>query len=272
MAFSDKGTEQKFRPEVQPIELMNPMAEDEAVLRTSLVPSMLRTIQWNANRGIRDMQLYELGKVYRNDGESRTLILAATGALRTKSVHEAQREFSFYDLKGDVDDLLEFVNMRFHPDSESLPAYYHPGRALRIGDLVTFGEVHPDYVREYKLKNRVYLAEFDADLLLESVGGNAIMPVPRFPSIRRDFSLLLNKAIHYIDVEKTVRAVNIPEAVRVEPFDRLESGSFPESKYALAISVTYQSRERTLTDDEVENFDKRILELLRTQLGAELRQ
>jgi phenylalanyl-tRNA synthetase beta chain len=272
MAFSDKTTEQKFRPNLQPVELVNPMAEDEAVLRTSLVPSMLRTLQWNTNRGIRDLHLYELGKVYRHDGESRSLILAATGSLRTKSVHEADREFNFYDLKGDVADLLEAFSVKFHQEANSSPAYYHPGRAARVGDVLVFGELHPDYALEYKFKNRVFIAEFDVELLLESMTVGSIAAIPRFPSVRRDFSLLLNKTTRYADVEKAVRIPSIRELVRVEPFDRLESGPFPQSKYALAISLMYQSPERTLTDEEVETFDKQILESLRKQLGAELRQ
>jgi phenylalanyl-tRNA synthetase beta subunit len=73
-------------------------------------------------------------------------------------------------------------------------------------------------------------------------------------------------------VEQAVRVANIAELVRIEPFDRLESGPFIESKYALAISITYQSSERTLTDDEVDSFDKAILNSLKQRLGAELRQ
>ena len=272
MAFSDESTERKFRPNTDPVKLMNPMAEDEAVLRTSLVPSMLRTIQWNANRGIRDVQLYELGKVYRDGGENRSLIIAATGALRMKSVHEAERDFNFYDLKGDVEDLLDAFNVTLQPDRDSLPAYYHPGRAVRLGDMLVFGELHPDYAREYKLKHRILIAEFDVELLFESRTRPATEAVPRFPSIRRDFSLLLNKGSRYSDVEQAVRQVSIPELVRLEPFDRLESGPFPQSKYALAISLTYQSPERTLTDQEVDDFGKRILDSLRKRLGAELRQ
>jgi phenylalanyl-tRNA synthetase beta chain len=272
MAFSNEETERRFRPDVEPVKLMNPMAEDEAILRTSLVPSMLRTIQWNANRGIRDVQLYELGKAYRSGGEDRSVILAATGALRTKSVHEAEREFDFYDMKGVVEDLLDTFNVEVHPGTDPLPSYYHPGRALRLGDVLVFGELHPDYAGEYKLKHRVYLAEIDVGLLLESKTRREIEAVPRFPSIRRDFSLLLDKGTRNADVEQAVRHVSIPELIRVEPFDRMEKGPFPESKYALAISLTYQSSDRTLTDEEVEAFDKRILDSLRQRLGAELRQ
>lgn len=272
MAFSDVETERKFRPNARPVALSNPMAEDESILRTSLVPSMLRTIQWNANRGIRDLQLYELGKAYAAEEERRTLILSAVGALRTKSVHEGERDFDFYDLKGDVEAILSTFNVPFHGNGERLPEYYHPGRAMRIGDVLVFGELHPDYADAYKLRHRVYIAEFDVALLLESAAQNTIQAVPKLPSIRRDFSLLLDRRTRYADVEQAVVGLNISELVKVEPFDRLESGNFPASKYALAISLLYRSPERTLTDEEVDGFDKRVLESLRQRLGAELRQ
>ena len=272
MAFSDESTERKVRPQIAPVKLINPMAENEAVLRTSLIPSMLRTIQWNTYHGIRDLQLYELGKVYWDGGETRSLIIAATGSLRPKSVHEAEREFGFYDIKGDVEDLLRSFNVAMQSAVNSVPAYYHPGRSVRLGDLVVFGELHPDYARDYKMRHRIYIAEFDIQLLFESRIRGSIEAVPRFPSIRRDLSLLLSKGIKYAEVEQAVRSVAIPELAGVEPFDRLESGSFPESKYALAISLTYQSEDRTLTDDEVDVFDRRILESLTERLGAELRQ
>src|SRR6185503_17852706 len=97
----------------------NPMAENEAMLRTSLVPSMLRTIQWNLYHGIRDLQLYELGKSYWRGGERRSLILAATGALRRKTVHEPERGFDFFDLKGDVEDILGAFSFQLSLNGES---------------------------------------------------------------------------------------------------------------------------------------------------------
>src|SRR5215471_1585209 len=272
LVFSDASREQRFRPNVQPVRLLNPMAEDEAILRTSQVPSMLRTIEWNLNRGIRHMQLYELGKIYRHGGENRSLILAATGVERAKTVHEPQREFDFFDLKGDVEAILERFNIQLKSSANSVPAYYHPGRAFRYRDLAIFGELHPDYAAEYKFRNRVYIAEIDVEMVLASNERRIIEAIPKFPSIRRDFSLLLSKSTRYLDVERAVRSVDIPELVQVEPFDRLETGPFADSKYALAISITYQSPERTLTDHEVDNFDKAILNSLRQRLGAELRQ
>jgi phenylalanyl-tRNA synthetase beta chain len=272
MAFSDESTERKFRANVEPVRLLNPMAEDEAVLRTSLVPSMLKTIEWNANRGIRDVRLYELGKVYGQQGERRTLIMAATGTLRSKSVHEPERNFDFYDVKGDVEDIFETFGLALGSVSDPLPAYYHPGRALRDGDLAACGELHPEYAAAYKFRQRVYIAEVDIDLILESSKSLPIATIPKFPAIRRDFSLLLSKGTRYADVERVIRSQNVPELAAVEPFDRLDIGPFPESKYALAISLKYQSLDRTLTDEEVERFDAIILNSLKQHLNAELRQ
>src|SRR6266566_3629627 len=272
MAFSDEAAERKFRPDVEPVKLVNPMAENESVLRTSLVPSTLRTFQWNVNHGIRDLQLYELGKVYRNGGENRLLLLAATGALRTKSVHEPERDFNFYDLKGEVEDILQTFDVRLTMDRKNLPSYYHPGRTARFGDVAVFGELHPEIADMFKLRQRIYVAELDVKMIFRSETRHLVEPIPRFPSIRRDLSLLLDKGILYEDVRAAVRKAGIPDLIQIDPVDRLERGPFPETKYSLAISLIYQSNERTLTDEEVDQFDRQILGLLEQRLGAQLRK
>jgi phenylalanyl-tRNA synthetase beta chain len=133
-------------------------------------------------------------------------------------------------------------------------------------------ELHPDYAEPFKFRQRVYLAEIDLELLLSSSVTRSIDQIPRFPAIRRDFSLLLDKGTQYGAVQKTIANTGISEIVRVEPFDRMESGSFPETKYSLSISVVYQSADRTLTDVEVESFDRTILQALDERLGAQLRK
>jgi phenylalanyl-tRNA synthetase beta chain len=269
MAFSDEPTERKFRPEVQPVRLANPMAEDESILRTSLMASMLRTFQWNLNRGIRDLQLYELGKVYRKGSEERWLILAATGALRPKSVHEPEHPVNFYDMKGHVEDILESFDVGLNMTAERPPAYHHPGRFARVGDLVVFGELHQEYADMFKLRQRIYIAELSVDEVLRSRRGRQVEAVPRFPSIRRDLSLLVDRSVRYADIRNLIPGIK--ELVRVEPFDRLETGPFPDSKYSLSISLFYQSNERTLTDAEVEAFDTAVLDALKP-IGVEQRK
>jgi phenylalanyl-tRNA synthetase beta chain len=278
LAFSDEATERRFRPEVEPVRLLNPMSEEQSILRTSLVSTMLRTLQWNINRGIRDLQFYELGKIYRDGSEQRSLILAGTGALRVKSVHEAEREFNFYDIKGDVEHILEAFDLAAGQSTAGRNAlsevlYYHPGRSARAGDVAVYGELHPEYAdHPFKFRQRIYLAELDVETILKSQRTNLAQPIPRFPSIRRDLSLLVNKGTRYGEIDAAITGLRIPELIHVEAFDRLESGPFPESKYSLSISLTYQSPDRTLTDEEVQKFDERILMLLDQRLGASLRK
>jgi phenylalanyl-tRNA synthetase beta chain len=218
---------------------------------------------------MRDLQFYELGKVYRHGAEGRWLILAATGMLRPKSVQETERLFDFYDLKGDVEDVLQLLEADGEFTGEKPPAYYHPGRFARIRDAALFGELHPEYVEEFKLRQRVYIAELNADLILRPRLQRQVQAIPRFPSIRRDLSLLVNKGVTYAEV---LAAMPRPkELVDVAPFDRVETGPFPESKYSLAISLWYQSNERTLTDAAVEELHNGVLRALAAK-GMEQRK
>src|SRR6185436_17109395 len=271
-SFSNEELERRFYPDIEPVHLQNPMSEEESILRVSLVPGMLKTIQWNLNRGNRDLQLYELSKVYRSGGENRALLLGACGELRTASVHDTRHDFDFYTLKGDVEEILRGFHAPMRLTADNIPKYYHPGRFARVGHLAIFGELHPRYAEPFKFRQRVYLAEIDIELLLANPTAMHVDQIPKYPAVRRDFSLLLNRGTQYGAVQRTIANTGISELVRVEPFDRMESGAFPESKYSLSISVTYQSTERTLTDVEVESFDRKILQALEERLGAELRK
>jgi len=271
-SFSSEQMEKLFYPDIQPVRLRNPMSEEAAILRTSLIPGMLTTLQWNLNRGVRNLQVYELSKVYWSGGERRTLLLGACGNLRMASVHESPREFDFFVLKGDIEELLNGFNAPARLTTDNIPKYYHPGRFARVGHLAMFGELHPAYAEPFKFRQRVYLAEIDIELLLGSSETRPIDPIPRFPSVKRDFSLLFEKGTQYATVQRTIADTGISELIRVEPFDRMETGPFPETKYSLSISVVYQSAERTLTDVEVEGFDKKIIHTLEGRLGAQLRK
>jgi len=157
-------------------------------------------------------------------------------------------------------------------DRKNLPSYYHPGRTARFGDVAVFGELHPEIADMFKLRQRIYVAELDVKMIFRSETRHLVEPIPRFPSIRRDLSLLLDKGILYEEVRAAVRKAGITDLIQIDPVDRLERGPFPETKYSLAISLIYQSNDRTLTDEEVDRFDRQILGLLEQQLGVQLRK
>jgi phenylalanyl-tRNA synthetase beta chain len=272
-SFSDEETERRFQPaEMEPVRFQNPMTEDATILRMSLVPGMLKSFQWNLNRGMRDLQFYELSKVYGKNGERRTLILGACGSVRSPNVHETPRDFNFYDLKGDVESLLAAFSVELNLQTDKIPSYLHPGRAVRFGNLAVVGELHPEVAQSFKFRKHVYVAEIEIEQLLLAASEKEVLPVPRFPGIRRDFSLLFQKGTQYAAVHRMIAGVGIPELSRVEPFDRMETGPFADNRYSLSISVIYQSSERTLTDIEVEGFDRKILDVLEQRLGAQLRK
>jgi phenylalanyl-tRNA synthetase beta chain len=271
-SFSDEAEERRFYPDIEPVRLANPMSEEASIMRTSLVPSMLRAIQRNLNRNVRNLQLYELGKVYSKQGERRSLILAACGNIRLEGVHAPAREFDFFDMKGDVEQILDLFSVPVGITGDNIPQYFHPGRFARCGHIARFGELHPQYADALKLKQRVYLAEVDIEMLLAIPKTRQVRPVPRYPAVRRDLSLLLDKGTQYGAVAETIGLAGITELIRVEPFDRMLAGPFPENKYSLSISVVYQSADRTLTDVEVEGFDRKLMDILETRLGAQLRK
>jgi len=168
--------------------------------------------------------------------------------------------------------MLKGFNVPMRMTTDNIPKYYHPGRFARVGHLAMFGELHSSYAEPYKFRQRVHLAEIDIELLLGSLPTHQIEQIPRYPSIKRDFSLLLDKGTQYATVHRTIADTGIDEVLRVEPFDRLDSGPFPETKYSLSVSVVYQSADRTLTDTEVDAFDRKIVESLEQRLGAQLRK
>ena len=270
--FSSEEMERGFAPDLDPVVILNPLSEEAPVLRTSMVPSILRSLLWNLNRGTRDVGLYEIGKIYPTDGESQQLVLGATGALQAKTVHHNQTELEFFRLKGDVEALLAGFAVDKTPDASTLPAYYHPGRAIRLGEVAVLGELHQDQTNLFKLRQKVYVAEIQIEELYASGRTEiAARAIPKYPSIRRDLSLIINRKTDYSAVVRTIYGEDIDELIEIEPFDRLEQGPFPDDCYSLAIKLIYQSASRTLTDDQVQDFDRRILARLETELGARLR-
>ena len=271
IAFSNIETEEAFAPGVEPFVIRNPLSENAPILRTTLVPSVLDSLLWNLNRGIRDLSLYEIGKVYPKSGEYRQLVVAATGASRAQSVHQSRIDADLYTLKGDIESLMGRFDVGLDASVHDLPSHYHPGRAIRLGTVAIVGELHADCEKMFKLRQKVYIAQIAIEELFAAGLKNiAAVPIPKYPAVRRDLSLLVDRKTRYAEVLAAVQQVRIPELVEVAPFDRLDRGSFSESFYSLAVTLVFQSGERTLMDSEVQEFEQRILDGLRN-IGVELR-
>jgi phenylalanyl-tRNA synthetase beta chain len=271
IAFGRLEDARTFAPGSEPVVLRNPLSQDAPVMRVSLVPGLLETARRNLNRGARDLSVYEMSKIYPVSGEVERLAMLATGTSVGATVHQTSRDADFFSLKGEVEALLAPFDCDTTPSLESIPHYYHPGRSIRLGDIAVLGELGVSAVESYRLRQRVFVAEIAADRLL-AAGLRPVVsrPIPRYPSIRRDLSLLIDRDVTYRDVVAAIRSASIPELIEIFPFDRLEKGTFPEKRYSLAVALTFQSEDRTLTDTEVEEFERGILREL-GRISIELR-
>jgi phenylalanyl-tRNA synthetase beta chain len=279
-----------FRPEgVTPAVIGNPLAEDASVLRSTGTVSMVGAIEWNLNHGQRDLRLFEIGKAYevRNGEplETPVLTLGATGLAREKTVHEDAREFSFADLKGNLDQIGElaggFAWQSGGPGwlagtrAGSVAAAARNGKPAETGAIGIAGQLARGIADEFKLRQHVFVAELQLAPLLSAIeSARAALrytPLPRFPAVERDFSLVLDDGVPFADVAAAIRSLHIPELQAIEAADLFRGGQIPQGKFSLMIRVTFQSSEATLTEAQLTAFSSRIVEALQEKLGAMLR-
>jgi len=263
-----------------PVELANPISEEATTMRTSLVPGMLGMLAWNLNRGTGSVRLFESGNVYALAGaraeERKTLCLGATGEARPGGTpHEAARAYGFFDLKGDVETLLEafeHANLSYEPHAGD---GYHPERSARVvlggATAARLGQVAPAVAAARKLRQEVFLAEIYLDQLYrQELREPRYRAIPRFPGVERDFSFFFNEATTFEQVRGAVAALGLKELASVRPAEIFRGGSVPAGRYSMLVRVTFQSAERTLRDDEVAGWSARVVQALQA-LGGTLR-
>ena len=257
-----------------PVVLANPLSQDASAMRASAVPSMLRALRWNLDRGLVDVRFFELGKTYRlrADGspeERRVLTLGATGHRRPASVYDSEKLLDFFGLKGDLETIwaaFDLPQCDFQPSACPYGEKGQSGRVTSQGEtLAVFGQLQQDVAREYKLRQAVWVAEIDVERLLDfSLRTRKFRPFSKFPPVERDFSLVVPAEVPYARLSAAVTGLAIEEIRGFHPVDY-----FPE-RQSLLLRVTFQSPSRTLTSEEVEGLGERLLQAL-APLGVRLR-
>src|SRR5277367_1430044 len=287
----DSRRDELFRAEgVVPAVIGNPLAEDASVMRSTGIVSMIGALEWNLNHGQRNLRLFEIGKTYelRNGEpvETPVITLGATGLAREKTIHEAAREFGFGDLKGDLDGIGALAG-GFGWQSGG-PGWLAGGCAARLStgrhgeqhDGSTLiegvaGQLARRIADQFKLRQDIFVAELKLEPLLAGIEAaqatQKFTPIPRFPAVERDFSLVLADGVKFAQVADAIRALAIPELRSIEPADLFRGGKMPAGKFSLMIRVTFQSGETTLTDARIAECSSQIVAALETKLGAALR-
>jgi phenylalanyl-tRNA synthetase beta chain len=283
-----------FRPEgVAPARLSNPLSEEANVLRSNGLVTMAAALEWNLNHGQRNARLFEIGRHYRLDGnkpvETRVLTLGATGQAREKSLDESAREFSFADLKGDLDAIGQLagnVQAGGFEWRDGGPDWLHAAKRgkLFLGDLElgTVGQLARRVAEHFKFRQDVLLAELKLDFEFPKIDffyaaveaalkTRRYEPLPRFPAVERDFSLLLADGTKFSQVTETIQSLGIRQINSIEAMDLFRGKNVPDGKYSLLVRITFQSREATLTESQISDYSAKIITALEKQLGAQLR-
>ncbi|MBI3894897.1 MAG: phenylalanine--tRNA ligase subunit beta [Acidobacteria bacterium] len=274
---------QAFSNEI-PVALANPLSEEASQARTSLMPNLLAAVQWNLNRGQKSVRLFEIGSVYRREGdgfqEPAVLGIAATGDRVEATLGNPARAFDFYDLKGDLEQLAElFAVASYDFDSENLPGYYRGGSRARLvaegKTMGQLGELDSEVAARWKFRQPVYIAEVSLESLYEwNLRSRQAQLLSRFPAVERDFSLWLPKQVRFAAIRDAITSLQIPGLVAVVPvelFHGTPQVPAPAGKYGLLLRVTLQSQETTLTEAELQSYSSRIMECLEQKLGAQIR-
>jgi phenylalanyl-tRNA synthetase beta chain len=256
---------------VPAIELANPLSEEASVMRTSPVPGMLGMLGYNLNRGSENVRLFEAGNVFEASGSTanqlKRICLGATGSAAPPSVHQPARPFSFFDMKGDVEDLLHAFQCETLQYDAQTAKYYHPGRSARAvmdGAVVgQFGQIHPDVAAARKIRQDVFVAELYLDQLyphgLRQIRYEAL---PRYPAVERDFSFVFRDSVEFETIHQTVTALRLDELRSFIPVEIFRGGTIPAGKYSILLRATFQSHERTLREDEVAVWSAQIVKTL----------
>jgi len=273
-------------PRRQMVSILNPLTEDQSVMRTSLLPGLLSTMYRNMAQQNEDLRIFELGKIFLNASrdelpiEQEAIAGLWTGARYSKTWHFKQTKVDFYDIKGVVEAIcagLDVGKVQFTPLKPHESPYLMPGCAVEVyagGEkLGSSGELAPVVLRNYNLKQTAYCFDLNFDRLLAHIREKKVAkPISKFPSTIRDMAIIIDDAVEAQHVLDFIYAIGEPLMEAVQIFDVYKGRPIPEKKKSMALRFTYRSFDRTLTDNEVnqvhEKLTHKVVEKFKAQLPA----
>jgi len=264
------------------VALKNPIIDEATRMRPTLLPGLLESVRHNLNHGIRDVRLFEIGRVFAKSdtgelpNERDALALIATGGATEEGRAQATREFDFYELKGALEAGVEAMKLGplgFAGDSikhlregQSAPIYLPDG--TKLGSI---GRLSEAIAASYKFRQPIYVAELDLTALLESREcATQYKPLPRYPSVVRDVTLLVSRDVAFQQLRNAVDSEHIADYSGTKLVGTYEGQSIPEGKRSVTLRIEYRSDERTLRDEEVEERHRALIDSLVKKFHAEL--
>ncbi len=297
MSFISEGACQSLgiiESNEEQLKLINPLTEDYSVMRRSLLPGLLSALKRNLNFKTESIRLFEIGKIFtpvkNQDLPREDLVLSGVacgprhmdnwhynrGEINIYGKFEPKPETDFYDVKGAIENCLEGLGCDDVTFSSSDKGFLHPGKSSDIrfngASLGFVGELSPQKIRENGLTGKIQVFEFLLEpLMVEYRKRIAFRPLPRYPHVERDLSILVETNCSGDDIKHLISRLGHDIINSVILFDLYRGESIPEGHQSMAFRIRYRSEDRTLTDAEVQEVHSHVIESLRNAFGASIR-
>ena len=257
------------------LKISNPLGDDTSVMRTTMLPSMLKIASRNYNRGVADCKVFEVAYVYLPvDGEDLPLERRTLAGFSYKPGNSAD---TFYDVKADLEELFKVLGIRsysFEPLTDNVS--FHPGRTAKVfingREAGILGVIHPDVASNFEAPEGTVAFELDAMALVNaSKSARVYKTLPRFPSITRDLALICNREVTVAEIMKTAKSAGGKYLKDVKFFDVYQDDKLGIGLKSVAISLVFRADDKTLSDEDIRKDIDNIVDRLSSKLGAKLR-
>lgn len=259
--------------------MLNPLSNDLSAMRQSLLFSGLEAVSYNINRRNGDLKLFEFGKTYHKlpsgYDEPKHLTLFVSGNRNAESWTNPQKPSDFFLFKGYVSSVLERLGINKIQNKPAASDVFAEGIAIASGNdtLVEFGTVKKSILKHFDIKQEVFYADFNWNLILKLIGSKIkFTDIPKYPEVRRDLALLVDETVAFDAIYNIARQTEKSLLKAVNLFDVYQGKNLPEGKKSYAVSFTLQDSSKTLTDEQIDKIMSKLLKNMENELGASLRQ
>ncbi|MCL4140898.1 UNVERIFIED_CONTAM: hypothetical protein GTU68_000419 [Idotea baltica] len=261
------------------VQMLNPLSTDLSVLRQTLLYSGLEAVAYNVNRKNSDVKLFEFGNTYHkfNDkyDEQKHFSILISGNRNDNNWLTNTKKSDFFFGKGVIQKVLERIGISSYKSKPIESKFFSEGISLQVGrqTLVDFGVVKSQITKQFGIKQEVLYADFNWDAMLQFIKNKTIKvsDLTKFPSVKRDFSLLLDKQVTFDEIYKLAFQTDRKILKSVDLFDVYEGDKLPEGKKSYAVSFILQDDKQTLTDSQIDGVMTKLQQTYETKLQAELR-
>ena len=272
----------------EPVEMLNKLSEEQGILRQTMLFTGLEVCAYNINRRQKDLKLFEFGKIYWKNSENPSmedatakykeeerLALYITGNHETENWQNKPRAVTYFDLAQQVSHLLEKSSVQNLKQEKLNDPLFEYGVRLIKGttEIGKIGKAKPALVKDFGIKQEIFYADLNTALLFKSASPKFVaQEVAKFPEVRRDLSLVLDKQVTFEEIRELVLSTEKRLITEIIAFDVYEGDKIPQGKKAYALGFTLQDESKTLTDEEIEKVMTRLMGAFETKMGALIRK